>query len=173
MRLICFSANPVPVETTDPGRIDREGQHATYALQASGLETLHDGRGAALVDAGVAVVGGCCGVGPAHIAAVARRQRRVDDGAVLAALGEAPQLVGLARAIKRELRTKVVITTVGPYQLYGSELVGACAAAGLRLNRFYTAHFNCSPTRASRSVTRKRCWWASRRSRPSRAPCRV
>ncbi|MEI8146853.1 MAG: saccharopine dehydrogenase NADP-binding domain-containing protein [Alphaproteobacteria bacterium] len=27
-------------------------------------------------------------------------------------------------------RTKVVITTVGPYQLYGSDLVGACAAAG-------------------------------------------
>ncbi|MFM7921065.1 MAG: sulfatase-like hydrolase/transferase, partial [Planctomycetaceae bacterium] len=25
----------------------------------------------------------------------------------------------------------------------------AMAAAGLRLNRFYTAHFNCSPTRAS------------------------
>src|SRR5262245_17963840 len=25
----------------------------------------------------------------------------------------------------------------------------ALAAAGLRLNRFYTAHFNCSPTRAS------------------------
>ncbi|HEX8389568.1 MAG TPA: saccharopine dehydrogenase NADP-binding domain-containing protein [Sphingomonas sp.] len=27
-------------------------------------------------------------------------------------------------------RTKVVLTTVGPYQLYGSDLVGACAAAG-------------------------------------------
>ncbi|PAX09730.1 saccharopine dehydrogenase family protein [Sphingomonas lenta] len=27
-------------------------------------------------------------------------------------------------------RTEVVLTTVGPYQLYGSELVGACAAAG-------------------------------------------
>ncbi len=27
-------------------------------------------------------------------------------------------------------RTKVVITTAGPYQLYGSELVAACAAAG-------------------------------------------
>jgi short subunit dehydrogenase-like uncharacterized protein len=27
-------------------------------------------------------------------------------------------------------RTKVVITTVGPYQLYGSDLVAACAAAG-------------------------------------------
>ncbi|MFN5200019.1 MAG: sulfatase, partial [Planctomyces sp.] len=25
----------------------------------------------------------------------------------------------------------------------------AMAAAGLRLNHFYTAHFNCSPTRAS------------------------
>ena len=27
-------------------------------------------------------------------------------------------------------RTKVVITTAGPYQLYGSQLVAACAAAG-------------------------------------------
>ena len=27
-------------------------------------------------------------------------------------------------------QTKVVLTTVGPYQLYGSDLVGACAAAG-------------------------------------------
>lgn len=27
-------------------------------------------------------------------------------------------------------RTKVVLTTVGPYQLYGSDLVGACAKAG-------------------------------------------
>ncbi len=27
-------------------------------------------------------------------------------------------------------RTKVIITTVGPYQLYGNELVAACAAAG-------------------------------------------
>ncbi|HEX7760947.1 MAG TPA: saccharopine dehydrogenase NADP-binding domain-containing protein [Caulobacteraceae bacterium] len=27
-------------------------------------------------------------------------------------------------------RTKVIITTVGPYQLYGAPLVGACAAAG-------------------------------------------
>ncbi len=27
-------------------------------------------------------------------------------------------------------RTRVVLTTVGPYQLYGSELVGACARAG-------------------------------------------
>lgn len=27
-------------------------------------------------------------------------------------------------------RTEVVLTTVGPYQLYGSDLVGACAAAG-------------------------------------------
>ena len=28
-------------------------------------------------------------------------------------------------------RTKAIITTVGPYQLYGSELVAACAAAGV------------------------------------------
>ncbi|MGB5740216.1 MAG: saccharopine dehydrogenase NADP-binding domain-containing protein, partial [Woeseia sp.] len=27
-------------------------------------------------------------------------------------------------------RCKVVITTVGPYQLYGNELIAACAAAG-------------------------------------------
>lgn len=27
-------------------------------------------------------------------------------------------------------RTKVVISTVGPYQLYGSDLVAACAATG-------------------------------------------
>ena len=27
-------------------------------------------------------------------------------------------------------RTSVIITTVGPYQLYGGELVAACAAAG-------------------------------------------
>ena len=27
-------------------------------------------------------------------------------------------------------RAKVIVTTVGPYQLYGSELVAACAATG-------------------------------------------
>ena len=27
-------------------------------------------------------------------------------------------------------RTAAVITTVGPYQLYGSELIAACAEAG-------------------------------------------
>lgn len=32
----------------------------------------------------------------------------------------------------RELacRTRVVLTTVGPYQLYGSDMVAACAEAG-------------------------------------------
>ena len=32
-------------------------------------------------------------------------------------------------------QTRLVLTTVGPYQLYGSALVGACAAAGVDLSR--------------------------------------
>lgn len=47
---------------------------------------------------------------------------------------EVPLLIAdsedLASVNNMVTRTKVVITTVGPYQLYGSELVAACVAAG-------------------------------------------
>ena len=43
---------------------------------------------------------------------------------VVADAADPPSLDAMVR------RAKAIITTVGPYQLYGSELVAACAAAG-------------------------------------------
>jgi short subunit dehydrogenase-like uncharacterized protein len=59
-------------------------------------------------------------------------------------------------------RTKVVLTTVGPYQLYGNELVAACAAAGTDyvdlcgepawMRHKIDAHADAAKTRGARIV---------------------
>ena len=52
--------------------------------------------------------------------------------------------------------TKVVITTVGPYQLYGSDLVAACVAAGSGQRRRFmqTCQWRCTPPKAYRAASR-------------------
>ncbi len=61
----------------------------------------------------------------AKLAAVRDEIGAPADTPLLAADASAPQSLDALAA-----RTRVVITTVGPYQLYGSELVAACARAG-------------------------------------------
>ncbi len=61
----------------------------------------------------------------AKLAAVRDEIGAPADTPLLVADASAPQSLDALAA-----RTRVVITTVGPYQLYGSELVAACARAG-------------------------------------------
>jgi short subunit dehydrogenase-like uncharacterized protein len=65
------------------------------------------------------------GRNPDKLASVRAEIGAPDSIALIAADGGDP--ASLADMVER---TKVVITTVGPYQLYGSGLVAACAAAG-------------------------------------------
>ena len=61
----------------------------------------------------------------ARLAAVRDEIGAPSDLPLIAADASSPQsLLGMAK------RTRVVLTTVGPYQIYGSDLVAACAAEG-------------------------------------------
>ena len=61
----------------------------------------------------------------AKLAAVRDEIGAPSDLPLIAADASSPQsLLGMAK------RTRVVLTTVGPYQIYGSDLVAACAAEG-------------------------------------------
>jgi short subunit dehydrogenase-like uncharacterized protein len=59
-----------------------------------------------------------------RLAAVAAEIGAPEVPIVVADAGDPPSLRGMAG------RTRVIVTTVGPYQLYGSGLVAACAASG-------------------------------------------
>jgi len=68
-------------------------------------------------------------------AIAARSQDRLENTAQALGLPDSVPLVVADSADTEQLaamaqRTKVVLTTVGPYQLYGSQLVQACVAAG-------------------------------------------
>ena len=44
-------------------------------------------------------------------------------------------------------RTAVILTTVGPYQLYGNELVECCASSGTAFNQFISIELGGSHSR--------------------------
>ena len=65
------------------------------------------------------------GRNPAKLAAVRREHRRA--GGAAAAAGRCSDAAALAALVPQ---ARVVLTTVGPYQLHGEPLVRACAQAG-------------------------------------------
>ena len=81
---------------------------------------------------GKLVAGYLAGRGPMKWALVGRNREKL--AAIAAEHGDVPIIVAdaldLAACTALAKRTRVVCTTVGPYSLYGSEVVAACAAEG-------------------------------------------